>query len=247
MSRMSPNEAFDEGGSDEQPKTMSLMSGVAGGSGAGGLSDADLMGVDAGRGKRLSQSSLVVIVVAVVAAGSLYLMRLTQGDLSAGGTAGDVEIKIEEALAKLTQPAALSADDPLQKKQLEALFSDTDTIVAMFAADLSAHQVPVEYVKKNPFHLAATEPMGPGVIPVDTTSRDHARRVAALQKQLDKLSLQTIMVSGNRNVAVIDGEFYQPGQSVGEFTIVSMDALTVRLTAGGETFQLTLNDNKRGG
>lgn len=242
MNRMSSNQEFDET-ADDHPQTMSLMTGVASG-GAGGLSDADLLGVDANQGSRLNQSTMVLIAVAIVAAGSLYLMRLTQGDLSAG-TSNKVEIKIEQALAKLTQPAALAKDDPLQRARIQALFSDTDTIVAMFAADTSAHQVPVEYVKKNPFELAGTD-TGTGVVAIDTSARDHARRIQALRQDLAKLSLQTIMVSGNRNVAVINGEFYQPGEAIGEFTIVSMDTMTVNLQAAGEMFQLTLTDRKKG-
>lgn len=240
MTRIPSDHEHEPAGGDGEPQSLSLMSGVAGGA-SNGLSEADLMAVDSAGGSRISHSTMVLIGVAVIAAASLYLMRMTQGEL-AGAASSDVEVKIEQALAKLTQPQTLREDDPLQKDKLEALFSDTDTIVSMFASDLSeTHQVPVEYVKKNPFQLPTVETAGPVAV-VDTSARDLARRTAALQKSLDKLSLQTVMVSGKRRVAVIDGEFYQPGETVGDFTVVSMDTMSVQLEAAGHPFELTLED-----
>lgn len=249
MSRMPTGHDVEDAGADSEPQSMSLMSGVAGGASAGGLSDAELLGVDAGGGgRRVSQSTLVLVAVAVVAAGSLYLMRLTQGDLAAGGAATEASIKIEEALAKLTQPKTLAPDDPLRKQSLRALFQDTDSIIAMFATDLSAHQVPLEQLKKNPFQIAAA-PAEAGVLAADTTDRDRAKRLAELREKLETLSLNSIMISGNgptsRKVAIINGEFYQPGQTVGGFTITSMDPLAIQLEAAGHSFQLTLNDKNK--
>jgi hypothetical protein len=224
---------------DDEPRTMSLMSGVAGG---GGIGEPDLAVEDTGRrgGNLLSHSGMIIAIVAVLAAGSLYAMRITQGDLT-GSTSRDVEQKIENAIIKLSRPGSMAANDPLRAENRASLFQDTDAILAMFAGDRGDHQVPVEYVQKNPFVLPTTQQAAG---PVDNSMRDRQRRLDALNQELSRLNLQTVML-GARNVAVINGEFHQPGGTVGSFTIESMDATSVQLIAEGERFVLRIDDPTR--
>src|SRR5690606_35865728 len=78
----------------------------------------------------------------------LYGMRLTQSDM--GVVTKDVEKRIDQVLAKLGKPDR-DGSNPLGQEALKSLFGDTDAIVAMFADDPTRQQVPIEYVKKNPF------------------------------------------------------------------------------------------------
>lgn len=229
---------------EEEPQSMSLLGVGAGAAGGGGLTDADLIDADQKRGGGgvLNQTGVVAVAIAVVAAGCLYGMRFTQRDLS-GGVSQDVEAKIEQTLIKLSKPSVMREDDPLRDENLQNLFQDTDAIVAMFVGEGVEHQVPVEYVKKNPFLLPGEEEM-PGA-PVDTTARDRAKQLEALGKELAGLQLQTVMMSGNRSVAVIDGEFYQIGSKVGSFVIEGMDAMSVQLRAAGQPFTLTIDTGEQ--
>lgn len=230
------------GPAKEEPQTLSLLSGVAGG--AAGISDAELLEADKKRkgAGLLTQTPVLIGAVAIIAAGSLFAMRATGGDL--GGGNKELEAKIENWLIKAQNPKALDKDSPLLPENQVDLFKDTDTILAMFQTDFTDRQVPVEYVKKNPFVLEE-EQVAPGA-PVDTTSRDRAKKLEALNRELATLQLQTVMVSGTRTVAVINGDFKQPGDAIGSFKLTTMDTLSVTLTAEGETFKLTLENAKSG-
>lgn len=219
---------------DEEPQSLSLLGGVAG----GGMTDADLIEADAKKrgGSLLNQTGLMLVIVAVVAAVSLYAMRLTQGDLAGNGST-EAESKIENWLIKVQNPRALPEDSPLLPENRADLFGDTDTILAMFNDDQSKHQVPVEYVKKNPFILPGEGVAAGPLAPVS----DGSRGMKALRDELAQLRLESVMTGGARSIAVINGEFYQIGAKVGSFTVESMDPMSVQLTADGHRFVLTID------
>lgn len=198
---------------------------------------------DAGGGsKSVSTSTLVVLLVASIAAGTLYLMRKSGTDTSTIG-GKEIEAKIEMALAKLSQPGAMASQDPLQKGNLDKLFSDTDSIVHMFASDSTTRQVPIEFVKKNPFAMPMERTV---VVPTATgekvvVQRQDDFRERKLREELKDLKLQTVM-RGRVPVAIINGNFVQVDQKVGSFTLKSIDDLGVKLEADGLSFSLTMED-----
>jgi len=222
----------------EEPMSMTL-SGIGGGEVL--PDDPELEPTSYAGGNLLSHSAILLAAVAVVAVGSLYLMRSLQGDLSASDEAQEIEAKIANTLDRLNTPSLLQADDPLRPGNLHDLLASTDDITAIFGHDVRDQQVPIEQVKKDPFSLVIGESDSLHVKP-DTTSQQNDRRAVKLQREFTKLELQSIMM-GARNIAVIGGEFYKRGDRIGSFTVTDIDKLTVYLQAAGSTFQLTLESN----
>jgi len=224
----------------EEPRSLSLMGGIVGN---GEMSEADLLNIDGGSGHgKIAQGTLLLFIVAVIGAGSLYAMRVTQSDLGSAAVSEDVEARIAQVLARMASPN--KADQPIaaQQESLQALFRDTSTIVAMFADDPTQQQIPIEYVQKNPFAIAlpGSGKDGKGevaVVPVRDRSEELRRR--ALETELSRLELQTVMQSRNP-VAVINGQLVQMGQSIGSFTVTRIEGLWVELSSGNHVFRLEM-------
>lgn len=251
MSRFTNQDGFSPAGetrqTEDQPSMMPLMTG---GSGADDDWSQDTQastetwgGDNPGDGgsKMLSHGTLLIIAIAVIAAGSLYAMRLTGGGLSTDDATKAVEAKIENFLAKVSNPAAMNSDDPHAPENIDNMTQDTDQIIAVFNDTVIDRQVPVEYVAKNPFALRLTSDT-PDV--VSTVDRDTAQRLRKLEDQLAKLELQTVMGGGRIPVAVISGEFYRKDDRVGDFivTTISPETQSITLVAEGNTFELTMVD-----
>jgi len=115
----------------------------------------------------------------------------------------------------------------------------------MFATDPTNQQVPLEYVKKDPFEVAIRRPTPE----VDHGANDRlaARRAAEakerqrkkITEQAERLELQTIM-KGRVPVAIIDGEVLRVGQNIGDFTVTQIKDLNVTLEAEGYEFILSI-------
>lgn len=224
---------------DESEKTLTLMGGVAK---AENLGDGTVLDIDPGAGSAgnsvISQGTLLIIVAFVVAAGSLLIMRQQRADPES--TAGkEVEAKIEEALAKLSKPGAMAENDMLRKENINTLFRDTNAVVAMFTSDVTQQQVPVEFLKKNPFQIAITRPVEMAANPVANNEAQRQKKLEALRLELKDLELQSIM-QGRVPVAVINGQLMQSGQKLGNFVIKEINGLNVVLEGDGERFTLTM-------
>lgn len=207
----------------DEPQSLSLLGGVAGGDGGTDAADLDLNSLSAG-GKVLNNGTMLLLMIFVVAAGTIYAMRVTQGDITVGAAAKSIEAKVEQALAKLTKPEALDPNDPLLKENLVTLFKDTDEIVSTFSTDPSRHQVPINYVQKNPFYLP-TRPkvVAPKPVSANKAEEDRLEALKNLENEFKGLQLQTVM-QGRVPVAIINGELVQPGQMIGSFKVKSIKA-----------------------
>ena len=242
-----PNEEdMDIGGVDmsgsedgEQATTKSLM-GVAQLNGAGDDLEIDSV---ASRSRFFNSGTLLLVLVFLVSAAGLYLMRVTQGSVSMVSIASDIEAKIEQALAEHANPGALAPNSPLRGDNIDALFEDTDSIIDVFLLDLTRKQVPIEFIKKNPFMLLTLQPTptaaqggnggGPAAVRTDQN------RVNDLNTEVAALELQSV-VSGHLPMAMINGEFYRIGQRVGSFTVKSIEGRRVILENGGKSFELMM-------
>ena len=225
---------------DEEPSSLSLMGGVAKPEGLPEAADLD-MDVMNNSGHKVSQGTMVIVMVVLIAAGSLYAMRLGQGDLSAGGVPTEVMTKIEAALAKSSPTAGGKAT--VQNSSMKSAFRDTQTIVNMFNTDVTSSQVPIEYVQKNPFALpiaAKVETKLSADNPGDALRIKEKQR--KLQAAFDKLTLQSVMANARIPVVIIDGQFYKAGQEVGPFTIVKIHDRGVDVTAEGMNFTMSMED-----
>jgi hypothetical protein len=233
-----PTAADDPG--DESEKSLSLMSGVIRPEGLPELDDGEVTALR-GPGRLLSLSSMLVVGALVLVVLLLVALRAGRGQIVAGADASDLERKIEATLAKLTNPAVMADDDPLRAENITSLFRDTASIVNILSEDHTAHQVPIEYVKKNPFALAIYKPA------VDDSGLRHAAaqsaRLKKLQQEFAAYKLQTIM-KGRPNIAVINGEFYREGQTIGSFTVQKIEQMGVTLAADGQAFALTMASAK---
>lgn len=189
---------------------------------------------------RRSRGSLLVVLVAVVAGAGLYLMRATQGDLKASAQSRTVEAKVEEALAKLTGKGGGAGG---AGGSLSLLFKDTEAILSRFQHDPAQRQVPVEFLKKDPF-------VEVGVLSgerEETAAMDAAKR-SRLRREVQGLRLETVM-QGARPLAIINGEIVGVGQKIGSFTVCGISGLAVELEAEGQRFTLSMEEaeGKRGG
>lgn len=195
-----------------------------------------------GGNKMLSHGTLLIIGIVLIAAGSLYAMRMTGGGLSTDDATKAVEAKIESFLAKVSNPAAMDPDDPRLRENIDNMSQDTEEIIAVFNNTVVDRQVPVEYIAKNPFALRLTS--SASTADASTIDRDTAIRLEKLKDQVGKLELQTVMGSARAPVAVISGEFYRQNDKVGDFTLttISPDTQSVTLTAEGHQFELTMID-----
>ncbi len=190
-------------------------------------------------GGLLSHTTLLIVAVAIVAAGSLFLMRASQGELSTSAEVQEIETKIANALNRLNNPSLLPEGDPLSAENLSTLLAPTDEITAIFKHDVRDQQVPIEQVKKNPFSLGLADSSQDGNAGPDTQQSDRA--LAKLHSEAKSLDLQSIML-GARNIAVVSGEFYKRGDSIGSFTVTEIDKFTVYMHCDGKPFELSLKD-----
>lgn len=242
MSELPTRRNEPEPQADESEKTMSLMGGIVR---PEGLPEADLNLGERSGGRLLGQGTLLLLIVFVIAAGTIYAMHLTKGDLKSGSkSVKEVEARIEQALAKLNKPEAMRSDDPLAPANLTALFQDTGSIVAMFSTDMTQRQVPIEFIKKDPFELSVAKDDQKAPVRNDSESARQARdRKQRIEMEFAQLKLQTVM-QGRVPVAVVNGQFTRVGQTLGSFVVKAIDGTSVKLEVDGQIFELQMQDSE---
>lgn len=234
-------EAHDPTG-DEPAPTMPLMTG--GMEQDSSLADDDL-GIEPGSegaAKLLGNAPVLMVAVLILAGVSLYLMRSTQSDLQADEQLQELETQFDTYLHKLANPALVNPDDPYSRENLKATLNTPAEVVEALSADRTSKQVPIGYVKKNPFALVVA-PESSGVVNAGQ-DREHEKRMRELQAEVDRLKLQSITGGGRMTVAVINNEFYRVGDTVGSFAVIGIQdkQLAVTLGAEGRTYVLTMEE-----
>lgn len=227
----------DDSDGEEEPRTMTLMGGVV-------SEDPDAFDDQtplSAENKLLNKGSLLIILVAALAAGSIYLMRLSVGSsLHEDNSTRQAEARVETWLGKLSHPDQIAKDDPMRPANIRNLFANTDSIIKMFASDFSGEQVPIKYVKKNPFELVSGKPS------ISETDAEEQLAMRQLRSSLKSLTLQSVL-GGSDPVAVINSNLKRVGDTIGQFKIVSIGELSVKLQAKGKTFELRMNDGQQNG
>lgn len=229
-------------GANEPPasdteQALALMSGVA--RPENGPDGGEPEFLDAPRGAKMSQSTMVLLGVLIVAAGSIYLMRLSQTEASASTASKEVEARIEQAIAKLMNKEAMSENDPLHKRNLDNLMEEPAAVMSVLNADPTRKQVPLEFVQKNPFTLPSAR-VTTITSAAPTRTGDPLRK---LENELKDLKLQSVMNGGRTPVALINNQLVQPGQTLGSFTVKAITGMTVELVAGEHVFKLNMEEN----
>ncbi len=175
----------------------------------------------------VQQSALLVGVVVVLAVGMLAGMQLFGG--STATASADTEIaSIEDFIRKSQNPDLVAAEDPQHPDRLAAMFSDADRIVQKISMTFPEKRVQAAEIAQNPF--SRPELVASAAAP-DTGAAERRRgeRLVALQQEVAGLNLQSIMGSGQRSVAVINGDFYRRGQALGAFRVGDIDGGRVAL------------------
>jgi len=194
-----------------------------------------------------NQTTLLLVLVCVIAAGTIYAMRLSQSDFFSGKhDSSAVEARIDQALAKLSNPDALPSDSPLRKDVFDALTQDADDVIEMFARDTAENQVPVDQLKMNPFLIRSASGEDVRQREMEEAERKAKERKLELIRAAKRLKLESV-VSGRRPVAVIDGEIVTAGTKVGELFVcqsINPDSRAVVLEAEGHRFILRMKSQE---
>lgn len=224
-------------GESDDPLQISLLRSAAMG---GDMPDCNDSEMTVGN-RLLGHGTLLLALIMLVAVGGLLMMRWSQSDMNAIEIAEDVEARIEVALAKFANPNVMAKGDPLRSQSVDVLLNDADDILKKFTGDPTMHQVPIEYVKKNPFALPGSGK--PETSPVGTVASKARSRREVLEQELDKLKLESVF-GGDMLVAVINGQIVKAGQSVGGFTLtrVGSGSRSVEMASEGTTFTLSMSD-----
>lgn len=188
-------------------------------------SENELLDGDAGllrstsRRKRVSDGTLVLVGLLVVAGGVLGGMRLLSG-----------------------RPGALLGADSEEKDtadRIKQIAGGADPAKVSARSTLDYDPVPLGEVKMNPFVLKVTtgeeDPGDPPV--VEKQKADPLRD--QLQAQFELLQLRSIMGREGKFVAMIDNNVVQVGDKVAKtFLITHIDANMVQMTAAGFDYTL---------
>lgn len=230
-------------GSDQDAKTTPLIGGVVG---PEGLPEAALSGVTEAKSPRrvFTQGTMLMLMVCVIAAGTLYAMRLSQRSVRPSEETKDIEAKIDMALAKLSAPEAVAKIDPLRPDNVRKPLDETEDVVSMLSADVTGRQVPPRFVQKNPFVLPEFRPVAvPQSEQDDALEQARRDRLTKLERELDQFELQSVM-RGSRPVAVISGQLVQTGHGVGSFTVKKIHDMSVDLECDGHVLSLRIADQR---
>lgn len=228
-------------GDDQQATTMPLVGGVLRPDDLPETSGADIDA--AAGGSSAARGTLLVLLVFAIGVGALCLMRRNQLEDTPSKDAKQAEEKVDHALERLATSFAAaegdSADTPSAGGQ-----NNTEAIVAMFAADPAKQQVPLQYLKRNPFLLVAptVEPeVKPDTkAPVGRSSASQKKdRLDQLNKRFAAMHLQTVM-QGKFPMAIIDGQIVKAGSSIGPFKVEAIEKRTVILKSEGREFKLNM-------
>lgn len=223
MSLIPPPENQDHD-TGEAPASMTL-SAIGKGAGDGplgidGFGDDDAS--SGGSGGITQHGAFAIIVVAVVAAAVLGMMRLTTGRIDTRADAA-IEGLIDQTLVKFEQRQHMAPDDAAHAMDSNSTALRDATQVIDTLTTKQTPQVPIEYVQKNPFELGIRKPevkvQRPPVAPVDHSVAIKARIRAALPK----LKVDMIMDGTGEKAAVINGEIYKVGDTIGIFRLESVE------------------------
>ncbi len=228
-------------GDDQQATTMPLIGGVLRPDDLPEMTGADIDAV--GGGRSAARGTLLVLLVFAIGVGALCLMRRNQLDDRPSKDVKQAEEKVDQALARLATSFAAAEGDAAEAP-LAGSQNNTEAIVAMFAADPAKQQVPLEYLKRNPF-LLAPPVVDPEVKPATSapTGKSLASqkkdRLDPLKRQFATMQLQTVM-QGKFPLAIVDGQIVKAGSSIGPFEVAAIEKRTVVLTSAGHEFKLNM-------
>ncbi|MGP1347303.1 MAG: hypothetical protein ACTS3F_11635 [Phycisphaerales bacterium] len=225
------------GGSGAAPeRTMGGMPAGAGGSSPS--MDYSAQSIDAGGGAMAPSAAaplirgLVVLgVLVAVAGGGLFVMR----SMGKRGLVEDPNVKIDM--------------DGITAVSEEVTGDDHSALLEDLRGAGEFAQVPLDNVQMNPFTLrvpteqkAVVAREAPGESPEQRAERERAERIAALQRDVERLRLNSVM-AGSVPIAQISGTLVRVGDLINErFRVSKIEGRSVELTAEGQVFVLVIGE-----
>ena len=182
---------------------------------------------------------LVVVILAAVCAG-VVLVQLwrkkgpTPAQASTGATA-TAPVNLDEVIRQMR----MALHQPLGGKH--ATFTTVDEALELFLSGTRTSAVPVEQLRPMVFGLpeldgAKTTPPDADLAAAEQAAADGDPTTAAL----DKLQLETVLVSVRNRAAIINGQVLHCGETIDGFKVTAIEPGRVTLARDGKRFALTL-------
>lgn len=239
MTNFMTDPELNDGGTPEEPQSLSLLGGVVDSDALPEAGDDDFGPAKSNKASAIGGTMLLIALVLVLGAGGIYAMSLRNKGIVASVTSPETESKMRDFLARITADQMAGASTSAEIKAATEIPPD---ILDVFTTDPTKQQVPIDYVKKNPFERVQKIATTDGIKPdPNAGDREAARRLRDLQNELSSLDLQSV-IGGRRPVAMINGELVQKNQRVGAFIVQDIRDTMVFLTADGQTFELKMDD-----
>jgi hypothetical protein len=184
--------------------------------------------------KPLNKSTLVMFLILVVGAGSVYFMYRKTGPKTASAASA------ETAEARKTISNFLSSGDA-SFKSMESRLKNTEKIVQQSMTYPSATQVPLTDLQTNPFRAQPAEdaPDTTALSEAAQKKKQEEDRLAA-KKAAEALMLQSVIASGTRKACMINSQLYREGETVGDFVIEKISPSSVLVKNGVYRFELRI-------
>ena len=204
---------------DDDAHGMPLMSAMSAMNSDTNVED-ELAGFNSDREQKAiaMQSAILIAIVAVVASGILFGMKLGKGG-AVQATDSTNMAKIDKFLLKTENPDLVDESDALHPRNVEKLL-DRSRIVQELTQDFAEKGVPLDQLQKNPFAREIAPEEEAAV--VDNSEQEREQRMAELFEEMNRLDLSSIMGSGRRSIAVIGDKFYRIGDKVGPFRLANI-------------------------
>jgi len=171
--------------------------------------------------KKVKYSTLILGIVFVVGVGSLFMMIKKSTPATASAGLSEQELKIENAIAKLTG----------SKAQMNGKMNE---IVNMIAALSDVKQVKVGELKKNPFRkgvVSKSRISNPGFLGSAASKKPSAKR---------GLKLWSIMESDNDRNCMINGKLLNENDTIEGYTVKEIGEGFVELVSGKKSLTLRI-------
>lgn len=177
------------------------------------------------------RSTLALVALLALAGGGLFVMHtqtrsfVKSGPAPAVGTAAAKRNVIDDSRNGL---AKLELTIEQTRQMVEAV--NSKKLAEPVAFELIGD--PFEYTTQRPLEELLAKP---------EKEKPKADATVALQAELKKINLQSILYSSTRPSCLIDGQLYTEGSAVGSFTVEKIERERVQLRAGEHSFTLTMN------
>jgi hypothetical protein len=158
----------------------------------------------------------------------------------AGGSAPVAPKDVDTVLKQLDKAVPGNGEEDLTVDRIEQL-------VKQFDGYVRERQVPVTNLRGNPFAVQQPPPSDKETSAAEAaeTKPDKAATEAEARKQrirdeASRLVLGSVLVAGERRMAILSGKLCRVGDVVGGFRVDTIDPDRVRVSSEGETFDLHL-------